>query len=143
MPMSPPSTTKLKIQISSLPENIVQIEPFMEKVRQRYNLNDRQYFNMLLVLTEAVNNSILHGNQSDPQKKVIVQFCAKSQQFEFVVTDEGQGFDPTIVADPTTPDHVECPNGRGVFLIRKYSDYVRYSDNGRKLQICFNCLQDA
>lgn len=117
----------------------MQIEPFMERVRASCVLNEEQYFNMLLVLTEAVNNSILHGNQSDPQKKVKIQFCVKIKQFEFVIIDEGQGFDPSQVADPTTPDYVECPNGRGVFLIRKYSDYMHYSDNGRKLQIRFNC----
>ena len=86
---------------------------------------------------EAVNNSILHGNQADPQKRVSVRLRASRRSFTFVVSDQGGGFDPAELLDPTAPEQVSIPNGRGVFLMQKLSDGLRFKDNGRRVNIRF------
>lgn len=137
MPSRPQQQSNFSLSLSSMPENVSLVEPFVEKVRAHYPINDEQYFNILVVLTEAVNNSILHGNQADPQKRVNVRLRASHRSFTFVVSDQGIGFDPNEIIDPTTPTQLSIPNGRGVFLMRKLSDNVLFDDNGRRVKICF------
>lgn len=131
--------SNLHLELSSKPENISLVEPFVKKVKTYYDIEEDLYFNILLVLTEAVNNSILHGNQSNPNKQVCIdcKIKSKSKVLYFTVTDEGIGFDHTSLPDPTTPERRMCPNGRGVFLMRELSDKINYSDNGRKVEIHF------
>ncbi len=136
-PSRPQQQCNFSLSLSSMPENVSLVEPFVEKVRSRYPINDEQYFNILVVLTEAVNNSILHGNQADPQKRVNVRLRASHRSFTFVVSDQGGGFDPAELLDPTAPEQVSIPNGRGVFLMQKLSDGLRFKDNGRRVNIRF------
>lgn len=127
----------MQLQLYSQPESISQIETFVEKVRRQFKIPDELYSDILLVLTEAVTNSIRHGNGLNPQKVVQVSCNCKSGNLFFTVTDEGCGFKPETVADPTAADRISLPNGRGVFLMKQLSDYVCYADNGRKVEICF------
>ena len=137
--MSQPNTTttELMLRLNSMPENIDKVEPFMQKVKRLYQIDDCTYFNMLLVLTEAVNNSILHGNGADPTKKVSVKFSSGMKTLNFEVSDEGGGFDPATLPDPTDPARLSCPNGRGVYLMHHLSHQLNYSDKGRKVEIQF------
>ena len=131
------SPSDFELKISSKPENICLIEPYLEKVRAEHDINEDLYFNMLLVLTEAVNNSIFHGNARNPRKNVNISMQKSQHKLCFFITDEGSGFDPRKLPDPTAPMQIEQPNGRGVFLMRQLSDYVYYYDNGRKVEIQF------
>jgi len=133
--------TEFDLQIKSKPENVGMVEPFIDRIRQRFHLLDDLYFNMLVVLTEAVNNSILHGNQADPYKKVHVQCRPNGQQLRFTITDEGNGFNPEGLPDPTAPERLTQPNGRGVYLMRQLSEKVEYSDQGRRVDIQFRMEQ--
>ncbi len=133
--------TEFDLQIKSKPENVGMVEPFIDTIRQRFRLLDDLYFNMLVVLTEAVNNSIIHGNQADPYKNVRVQCRPNGQRLKFTITDEGKGFNPERLPDPTSPERLTQPNGRGVFLMRQLSDTVEYFDHGRRVEIQFRMEQ--
>ncbi|HRI28427.1 MAG TPA: ATP-binding protein [Chitinophagales bacterium] len=134
--MSPKA--RFTLRLNSIPENISQVEPFLQELKSKYNLPDDLYFNMLLVLTEAVNNSILHGNQADPCKRVVVKAQPNKASLSFTISDEGCGFNPNALPDPTSPACICNPNGRGVFLMRQLSDHLQYSNNGRRVVIRFN-----
>ncbi|MGB1242195.1 MAG: ATP-binding protein [Chitinophagales bacterium] len=125
------------LQLSSHPQNIRLVEPYVLKVKKRFNIDDEVYFNILLVLTEAVNNCILHGNQEDPRKHVHIRMNPKQNALYFVIRDEGEGFNPERLPDPTQPDRLACANGRGVFLMRQLSNNVQYSNDGRQVEISF------
>ena len=92
-------------------------------------------FAIKLTLEEAVTNSIKHGNKCDPNKKVTVRYFVDERQVVVFVRDEGPGFNPEAVPDPTSPDRLSLPNGRGILLMRAYMDGVEYRENGR--EICF------
>lgn len=129
---------RFSLQLRSIPENIVLLEPFVEKAKSYCCVSNEQYHNILLVLTEAVNNSIVHGNHADPAKKVRIQMNINTQSLRFVVQDEGNGFDLSQIPDPTSPNQLTQPNGRGVFLMRRLADNVSFAENGRKVLIYFN-----
>ncbi len=90
-------------------------------------------FNVRVALTEALSNAILYGNAQDPSKHVAVRVAFGPDRIEAEVTDEGPGFDPTIVPDPTLPERLEQEDGRGLFLIRKVMDEVRYNAKGNSV----------
>lgn len=134
---SRPQQNSFSLSLSSTPESVHLVEPFVDKVCSHYQINQEQHFNMLVVLTEAVNNSINHGNQADPAKRVRVRVRANRRSFTFVVSDQGKGFEPEHVPNPTDEQHLRLPNGRGVFLMQQLSDNLHFADNGRRVRIRF------
>ena len=86
---------------------------------------------------EAVNNAILHGNKSSPEKIVNIEITFKSNELKIKVTDEGTGFRPYKLADPTIPENIEALNGRGVFLMSRLADKITYSKKGNAVTMIF------
>ncbi len=86
-------------------------------------------------LTEALSNAMLYGNGPDPSKKVRVEVVFEDAQITARVTDQGRGFNPTAVPDPTTPKNIMKPRGRGIFLMRKLLDEVHYNDRGNSVTL--------
>ena len=82
---------------------------------------------LALSLREAVNNAVIHGNKGDPEKWLEVEFIVAESKLTIKVWDEGEGFAPEGLEDPTSPENLYKPRGRGVFLIRKFVDEVRFS----------------
>ena len=125
--------------ILELPNDIRSIEHAVEYVTRhcstcsdsarRFNLNFR------VGLTEALSNAMLYGNASDPQKRVRVEVDIKVQEVAVRVTDQGSGFDPTTVPDPTLPDNISKTGGRGIFLMRALMDEVRFNDRGNSVTL--------
>lgn len=128
---------KIKMQLNSQFDQITKIEKLIEDVCSEYKINQDCYGNMLVALTEAVNNAIQHGNKFDSAKKINILFEPQNQILKFEISDEGDGFDFNQVPDPTAPENLEKPNGRGVFLMRHLADDVKYFDNGRKVELTF------
>jgi len=91
---------------------------------------EEDIFAMRLSMEEALLNAIRHGNTKDQQKKITLRYCVNEQQIDIYVADEGSGFDPMKIADPTLPENLERPNGRGVMLMRAYMNLVEYNDIG-------------
>ncbi len=129
--------TKLKIQIPSLADNIRIVESFIDNSKDKFNIDDDIYGNIMVAITEAVNNAIIHGNGSDVTKNVSLTLYIEENQLKFVVNDEGPGFDYENLPDPTAPENIDKPGGRGIFLMRHLSDEVNFSDGGRSVELIF------
>ena len=125
------------LKLSSNPKNVARIEPFVETVFEKYGLNPEIYGNILITLTEAVTNAIIHGNSKDESKYVKVQLLKKSDRLAFSISDEGGGFDYDNLPDPTAPENILKIGGRGVFLMRQLSDDIVYTNDGRTVEIQF------
>lgn len=128
-----------QINFPSKVENLSLVEKFIDNICEENKVNQDYYGNILIALTEAVNNAIFHGNSSDPKKKVTVSCIpANSGSISFTVEDQGNGFDYGTLPDPTDPANIENPNGRGVFLMKHLADKVEFYDNGRKVELTFS-----
>ncbi len=90
-------------------------------------------FVVRVVLCEALANAIVYGNQLDPAKRVDVRVEVGEEAVELHVSDEGDGFDPSGIPDPTEPDRIELNQGRGLFLIRQLVDEVHFNDRGNAI----------
>ncbi len=126
-----------KIEISSRPENITLVEQFVDDLKESLQISDDLYGHLLICLTEAVNNSIIHGNESDPNKKVLISASKEDNRFSFVVKDEGNGFDYNSLPDPTDPANLHKLTGRGVFLMKQLSDLLIFSQGGSQVEMQF------
>ena len=90
-------------------------------------------FGIKLALEEALNNAVRHGNHEDPNKRIIVRYCVTPETVTICVRDEGEGFCPGGIPDPTSPDRISLPSGRGIMLMRAYMSDVHYRCNGREV----------
>ncbi len=129
---------KTKLEFNSDIENINLVEKFVEDIAMELSIKDDLYGNVLVSVTEAVNNAIIHGNQLDDNKFISLECDINPNILCFRIKDEGKGFDYEHIPDPTLPENIEKPNGRGVFLIKHLSDELNFSDNGSLLEIKFN-----
>ncbi len=127
----------IRIQIPSLSENVRMIESFIDNAKERFHLNDDIYGNIMIAVTEAVNNAIHHGNESDPNKNVFLTLFLDQNIIRFTIKDEGPGFDFTTLPDPTAPENIDKPGGRGIFLMKNLSDEVHFDDNGKIVKLTF------
>ncbi len=136
----PSGSNHQQLELPSDVEGLHIIEKLIETICSTYKLSEDHYGNILVGVTEAVNNAIYHGNKSDPNKKVHVGFETTPQTISFSVRDEGPGFDFSNVPDPTEPENLEKPSGRGIFLMRALADNVSFTDNGRCVSLSFNMV---
>ena len=127
----------ISIEIPSLAENIRIVESFVDNAKDKYSLNDDLYGNIMIAVVESVNNAILHGNGGDKAKVVTLTAILNEQQISFTVQDQGSGFDQSDLPDPTAPENVANPGGRGIFLMKHLADEVNFSDEGRKVELTF------
>ena len=127
----------ISIQIPSLTENIRMIESFIDNAKERFHLDDDLYGNIMIAVTEAVNNAIKHGNSNNSSKNVFLSLTLNDNLLKFVVKDEGPGFDHGNLPDPTAPENLEKPGGRGIFLMKHLSDEVEFSENGKTVELSF------
>jgi serine/threonine-protein kinase RsbW len=113
------------------------IYPFIEQIRNNWDIHDELAANIELVLGEAVNNSIIHGNKGDEKKIVNISAENISNNLVLIISDEGEGFNYNNLPDPTLPENIENPTGRGVFLINQLADTIIYSNNGSSIEVQF------
>jgi serine/threonine-protein kinase RsbW len=97
---------------------------------------ERDVFGTRLALEEAICNSIKHAHQFDSTKIVKVRYRILPNQFLVEVEDEGPGFDPSQVPDPTAPANLDRPSGRGLLLMHYYASWVRYNRRGNCVRFC-------
>lgn len=131
---------QVKIQIPSLIENIRVIESFIDNSKDEFEFEDDIYGNIMVAVTESVNNAIRHGNKFDKDKNVYLTLQVEDNKLLFEVEDEGPGFDYENLPDPTAPENLESPGGRGIFLMRNLCDEVSFDNNGKKVRLIFNVL---
>ncbi len=127
----------IRIEVPALTENIRMIESFIDNARERFHLDDDIYGNIMIAVTEAVNNAIKHGSQSDSAKNVNLSLLVDGDTLKFRVEDQGSGFDYMHLPDPTAPENIEKPGGRGIFLMKHLADDVSFMDGGRVVELSF------
>jgi len=125
------------LRLKSCPSSISELEPFVANLTEQHNVSNDLFPNILISLTEAVNNAILHGNCSDTSKQVNIKTIVNGKGLFVEVLDEGCGFCHESLPDPTHVDHIETCGGRGVFLIKQLADKVEFSDNGACVKMFF------
>jgi serine/threonine-protein kinase RsbW len=127
----------ISIHIPSILENIRIIESFIDNAKEKFQLDDDLYGNIMIAVTEAVNNAIKHGNSGDKQKNVYLSLSIDSSLLRFTVKDEGTGFNYQDLPDPTSPENISKPGGRGIFLMKHLSDEVEFREGGRIVVLSF------
>jgi serine/threonine-protein kinase RsbW len=115
-----------RLTLSSKPKNIGKVEGFLKKIERAVPLDEIQEHKLMIALTEAVNNAILHGNKSNEEKAVHVVCEVQEDGLLFTVTDEGRGFKPEAVANPLKEENLLKESGRGIFLMRTLMDRVEF-----------------
>ena len=128
----------MKIKIPSITDNVSVVESFIDNLKEKTCLSDNVYGNILISVTEAVNNAIVHGNKEDKEKKVELFLKQTKKSISFVIKDEGSGFDESKIPDPTSPKNLDNIKGRGVFLIKNLADNVKFRKKGSEVELVFN-----
>jgi serine/threonine-protein kinase RsbW len=101
-------------------------------------MSDAAFQNLMLALTEAISNAIIHGNRSDASRSVTLRIERDDDQIRCTIRDQGPGYDPDELADPTEPENLLREGGRGVFIIRSLSSrfMVKRTSDGTSVVFC-------
>jgi serine/threonine-protein kinase RsbW len=127
-----------ELMLGSSYAELERVEGLLNQLQQALGFDDDFYARLMLSVSEAATNAVVHGNKLDLSKKVMIQAKANTTILTFTITDEGNGFDPEDIANPVDEENLLNTSGRGVFLMREYTDEIEFQDNGRKLILTFN-----
>jgi serine/threonine-protein kinase RsbW len=127
-------TLKIKSDIKEIHE----VERFIEDICDYYNINNSYFGNIVVAVSEAVENSIIHGNKYDSSKIIHIGFETNQKGIVFTIEDEGDGFNFENIPDPTDIQSNPEKKGTGIFLIKTLTDEALFLNNGRKIQLQFN-----
>ena len=111
-------------------DNILDVREEVVAILDDYDYGPNDIHGVRLALEEALVNAVKHGNSLDPNKCVFVSYLIHERQAWIRIEDEGTGFTVDAVPDPTLPEYLERPCGRGIFLMRNFMDTVRYNRAG-------------
>jgi serine/threonine-protein kinase RsbW len=125
------------IMLGASLSNMHAVNHFIEDICDHYNIFNSYFGNILTAVTEAVQNAIVHGCKNNPSKKVELFFSSRADGLTFTITDEGNGFNPNEMPDPTDLSN-DGLMGRGIFLMRSLSDGIEFSNGGRTVELTFN-----
>lgn len=128
---------KRDLFIPSEIQNLRMVEKAIDELSLELDLSDEVYGNVLVATMEATNNAIIHGNKADPNKNVKIKIMLEGMDLTIFIEDQGKGFDYSNVPDPTAPGNLEKINGRGIFLMERLSDEIKYLEDGRIVQLKF------
>ncbi len=118
------------IVIASDPVDARRVQDEIEVALKANHFTEKEIFGIRLALEEALVNAIKHGNNLDKSKKVHIAYGVTPERFDIRITDEGPGFDPQEVPDPTAVENLERPCGRGLMLMRHYMNEVSFGPRG-------------
>jgi len=125
--------------ISSTQDELEKVEKFLTEIFELHQLSKSCFNNVLLCVSEAVHNSITHGNKKNVHKKIEVHVNCKEQLLEVTVTDEGEGFKLESIPDPTETVNIKKESGRGIHIIKSLSQKIDFNEKGNSLQFQINC----
>ena len=126
---------KVLINPDNNPEGAV--EHLVVDVCEQMHIGEEKFGNILLAVTEAVDNAIIHGNKNNPDKNVELGYHSSKEEITFAVTDQGEGFDITYVTDPTKPENPENA-GRGILVMKMLSDKLEFLSEEKTVLLSFN-----
>ena len=128
---------KITVTVASRVAHVDLIHAISDQVATMMGFDGDEILNLGLAVREATINAIKHGNGLDPKKRVKVTFTFDDEGLEVAVRDRGKGFDPNNVADPTLPENLYQPSGRGVLLMKAFVDRVEvHGQNGKGAEVC-------
>lgn len=125
------------IRIESRINNLGIVENMVDTITRDAGISKENYGKILVSILEAVNNAIVHGNKNDEHKIVEIKIKLKNNSLFIEVTDQGMGFKPEEVPDPTEPENIENANGRGVFLMKRLADEIEFNKKGNSVKMTF------
>lgn len=117
--------------------NLRLVESAIDQISSDLKIGSDDYGKILVATLEAVNNAIIHGNRTDISKFVKVEFEYIPKDLKVTVSDEGPGFSPDKIPDPTAPENIENLHGRGVFLMRSLCDDISFNERGNEVIMKF------
>jgi serine/threonine-protein kinase RsbW len=124
-----------EVVLPSDPSEAIRLVEVIVPLLEAHHREKPAVLHVRLALEEALINAVKHGNQLDPNKKVRVIYRVLRERFDIVITDEGPGFDPKDVPDPTAMENLERPCGRGLLLMRHYMTEVVYNTRGNSVRM--------
>ena len=127
-----------QLNINSDLSELNTVEGFVNGICVQLNIEEEYFGNVLIAVSEAVNNAIIHGNKSDINKDVQINVYQAADRFWFTIKDSGRGFDFTNIPDPTSPENILMENGRGVFLMKNLADEVEFMEGGSSVNLLFS-----
>ena len=130
-----------RIKIESKIENMRIVENAIDEISAEIGIKKDNYGKILVSTLEAVNNAIVHGNKANEAKSVKIEISFKKNILKVSVSDEGMGFKPKEVPDPTKPENIENIHGRGVFLMSKLADTIEFNERGNKVTMYFKNIR--
>lgn len=126
-----------RLVFNSNPESIRLVKEWVDGIAEKYNVCDELYPNILISVTEAVNNAIHHGNKGDVNKSILLICNVKKSKLKFKVQDEGDGFNDLAIPDPLSKDRIEKENGRGVMIMKELAHEVHFKKKGSLVEMIF------
>lgn len=130
-----------ELKIGSAISNLRIVEKVIDDISTELGMKEEVYGKILVSAMEAVNNAIVHGNKADTKRYVKIEFLFKKKELIISVEDEGQGFRPQEIPDPTKPENIENITGRGVFLMSKLADSIKFNEKGNRVTMSFKDIQ--
>ena len=121
--------------ISSDQNELTKVENLSNRISKKVSLSEGKSDNLAIVLTELVNNAIVHGNKNQPQKKVTIKVFYFDTYVKVSVKDQGNGFDPSGLKDPRNPENIWKESGRGIFLVKNLVDKVEFHPTKEGMEI--------
>jgi serine/threonine-protein kinase RsbW len=132
-----PQTIRGTIEIASRRDEVERAQSAVADTMIRAGYDDAACYAVRAALEEALANAIEHGNECDPAKKVRIEFEIGPRQLVEEVRDRGMGFDPDSVPDPTRPENVDIPSGRGIVLMRAFMTEVLFMTPGNRVRLTY------
>jgi serine/threonine-protein kinase RsbW len=126
-----------RLNIKSKLSNVGIVENMIDSITKDVGISKDNYGKIMVSTMEAVNNAIIHGNKSNEEKSVFIEFLLKNNILKVTITDQGNGFKPDKVPDPTKPENLEATDGRGVFLMKKLADEIEFNKKGNSVKMTF------
>jgi serine/threonine-protein kinase RsbW len=115
------------LEINSDPNKLPLVEEFLEDISAGTNLGKARLNNLLLAVNEAISNAMIHGNKASTEKKVSLKVEIYEDALKVYIKDEGKGFNPEEVPDPTSPENIFRDSGRGLYIMKSCMDEVSYN----------------
>jgi serine/threonine-protein kinase RsbW len=134
---TPTELTSIDLVLREMREGLSSVQEQVASALAAHGYDEGACFAIRLALEEAVVNAFRHGNRSDPAKSVRFGARIDAARAAFEVEDQGPGFDPGTIPDPTVDENLEIPSGRGVMLIRAYMSEVEYVKPGTLLRMAY------
>lgn len=131
----PPKLLVIKSDLSELKK----VEDFLSDILNEFDLAQKYFNKIYLCVSEAVVNSIKHGNKSDTNKTVSIGINCDVNEINVLIEDEGEGFDINVIENPTLKTNLKNESGRGIFIIKNMSDKLEYNEKGNRIQFKIEC----